>query len=1276
MASAPTFVAAGAAVNRAEGTGGNTAGVTVPAGIQANDILQVLVISRDNQTHSLPAGWTQKFQASNGASTQISLWWKRTTGSETAPVVTHSGTGAIVARMSAFRGVITSGDPYDAISSSVSATGTAVSTAAITTTTDKALLCHFFGAGTGNTANALSAASGCTTALYTASSSAANAGGRAQLGAYYQSGGVSPAGSSGSAGATMSVAPTTSTGYAAILVALIPDPSPPPAFVAAGTAGQPTAPSNPGVPAGLADGDVVVLMIVSRDNASSTHSLSANGTGWTKFAEAQGADNAGKFNHVSLWWKVRTGGSLTAPTIATTGLDDSASTMMFGFRNVDNTSPINVFGAGTILNPSTGTTFTAASITTTLSRCLLFAVGSSGTSTSFSGATGGTTTEAAQGGSGAGNLSSWQAVYDSNIAAGATTATTFNRFNTATANTNDVGIQFALAPSAYNDSRTEPASAADSLANAATFASSATEAASPADNVPTTATLNVPVSEPATAGDALGDSLSHAGGTTYNDPLSAAATAGDSETTSATFASPVPEAAAAAESVPTIAQMGNAVTEAAVAAAAVVGSGGIQPMRKLGAGRSTFGTGSFSRLYDGQYRNVFAWSATATSWSAIDLGTGLTSILVGISHEDTGTGDGDSGGMAAYRLQVSADSTNGSDGTWTTLVTVTGNSYIYREHILNFSGQKFLKLLTDSSTTIDELEIWDVSPAGVTDSWMFLGDSITNRATKRGSQSGVGQQPSFQADILSSRGQFPHQVGLGFVGQGVAFLDSNVNAYLTAFPDVKFVAVAIGTNDTAAGSGGLSSFTASLQSVVNKIKAAGRTPVIARIPWTSDTSFAGPGGFGSDFTALYNGAIDTLVTSNGLTPGPDLYTYSHTNAAVWFSTTDGGDPVHPGEEGCRRWNLLWSQAVLGLYPSAIEDIESASAADAVTPGVAIPVAATGAAAAADVVDGSTTISRPVAEPAAAADALGSSSTLANGLAEAAGATDAPVPGNVLAGVSATEPAAAADAVAGATTIGAAVAEPAAAADALGTTLAHGGGTVYDDVANEAASAAAGLSSIGNFVAPVAEGAAAAEAVAPNLSISAAPSEAAAAADATSATKGFTEAFTETSALADGVSSTANVSEAVLEAVAAAAGLSVAGDILTFGRYAIVGVGDTYALIGEFLVPTQQELRIPARDTAVVDLAFTFKGLPVDLTGASIEFAVRKNLSDTAPVLLKTSGDGSIIVATPATSGLATAVLDLSGLAAGSYYYDAVLVRGIPRSTFITGPLVLTEHASG
>jgi len=122
---------------------------------------------------------------------------------------------------------------------------------------------------------------------------------------------------------------------------------------------------------------------------------------------------------------------------------------------------------------------------------------------------------------------------------------------------------------------------------------------------------------------------------------------------------------------------------------------------------------------------------TAGDWIALNLGSGPSQILVGLSADDQGGVSGSYvvNAFEAYRLQVSNNSTNGADGTWTTLVTVTGNPIFCREHKLAFTGYSWLKVIFDTTTggQFDELDVWDASTTS-DNTFAFVGDSITVRS--------------------------------------------------------------------------------------------------------------------------------------------------------------------------------------------------------------------------------------------------------------------------------------------------------------------------------------------------------------------------------------------------------------------------------------------------------------------------------------------------------------------------------------------------------------------
>ena len=74
-----TLVNYGTAVKVASG---NMASVGVPSEIQNNDILIVVVHSRDNVDSSMPEGWTPVVEDNGNSTNRLEIWWKRTTGTE------------------------------------------------------------------------------------------------------------------------------------------------------------------------------------------------------------------------------------------------------------------------------------------------------------------------------------------------------------------------------------------------------------------------------------------------------------------------------------------------------------------------------------------------------------------------------------------------------------------------------------------------------------------------------------------------------------------------------------------------------------------------------------------------------------------------------------------------------------------------------------------------------------------------------------------------------------------------------------------------------------------------------------------------------------------------------------------------------------------------------------------------------------------------------------------------------------------------------------------
>jgi hypothetical protein len=130
------FTAAGAA---ATALSGNIT-PTLPAGFAADDILILVVYSVDNVVLSLPSGWTNKIETSNGATMLLTVAWCRATAGQSDPTVTHTAGSLIIGRVCGFRGASASGDPIEVSASQANATSTTVTAPTISTLSANAMV--------------------------------------------------------------------------------------------------------------------------------------------------------------------------------------------------------------------------------------------------------------------------------------------------------------------------------------------------------------------------------------------------------------------------------------------------------------------------------------------------------------------------------------------------------------------------------------------------------------------------------------------------------------------------------------------------------------------------------------------------------------------------------------------------------------------------------------------------------------------------------------------------------------------------------------------------------------------------------------------------------------------------------------------------------------------------------------------------------------------------------------------------------------------------------
>ncbi|HEX3903195.1 MAG TPA: GDSL-type esterase/lipase family protein [Polyangia bacterium] len=326
-------------------------------------------------------------------------------------------------------------------------------------------------------------------------------------------------------------------------------------------------------------------------------------------------------------------------------------------------------------------------------------------------------------------------------------------------------------------------------------------------------------------------------------------------------------------------------------------------------------------------------TADAPSWIALQLTAGPTRVL--FSWDDGGTYDYDYytaitprpqtvyGLPTEYHIDVSADSTDGSDGTWKTVVPTVENQVRTRAHSFDFTGMSWVKMVITNSpggmpdagvaepggVVIGQIDVHDLSATGSClpdDTWFFMGDSITAFAYDRGPT----HQPSFAAAINAALpNYFPAMINGGIgsekSGDGLARLQNALDWN----PDYRFFLLGYGTNDAANGQIAVETFQSNMQMMVDMTRAAGKVPIIPHIPYSGD-------GQHGDIPQ-YNAAIDTLTTQNGLLAGPDFYSYFMTNASTAFTCGCSGgrmtDNLHPNEAGLQEMNTLWATQMQPLY---------------------------------------------------------------------------------------------------------------------------------------------------------------------------------------------------------------------------------------------------------------------------------------------------------------------------------------------------------------------------
>lgn len=337
--------------------------------------------------------------------------------------------------------------------------------------------------------------------------------------------------------------------------------------------------------------------------------------------------------------------------------------------------------------------------------------------------------------------------------------------------------------------------------------------------------------------------------------------------------------------------------------------GAVPPNPRVNTGVSVFGnpTAGQGSLVDGKFGNG-SWSAPSGAWVAYKLSKSPGKVVLAWNNPSYAWSDYVTNASKCaqgsalthpsdYEILTSANSTNGSDGTWTSRLKVAGNKVSSRMHVVATGADNWVKMAVASGGgSLDELGIYDAS-GGSDDTWAFIGTSISSNAFK-------GTPPGTDFVKLVSDGtggsNSPAVVKAGIPCILSTDVSGNIGRYLEFAGSSLFWAIEMGTNDAwGGGTGNVQSFKAALQKVVDSAKGRGIRVSIAKPPATNSAKA------GWQMNQAFLTAVDDLARSNSLVAGPDLYS--------WFLAHPGelnDDGVHPNAAGAASIQRLWAEAML------------------------------------------------------------------------------------------------------------------------------------------------------------------------------------------------------------------------------------------------------------------------------------------------------------------------------------------------------------------------------
>lgn len=259
-----------------------------------------------------------------------------------------------------------------------------------------------------------------------------------------------------------------------------------------------------------------------------------------------------------------------------------------------------------------------------------------------------------------------------------------------------------------------------------------------------------------------------------------------------------------------------------------------------------------------------------------------------------------------YTVEVNkADGGEYPEDGWEIVETVTDNVLASRQHLVNMEGYNWIRLnITkadgqEGKSASVNFDVHSVSD-GISDSWLFLGDSIT----AGGMNNCYGTGFATHVNQIDSK-YFPIQEN-GGIG-GIRSIDGreNIERWISV-SQAKYVSIAYGTNDCWGNPNATQEYYDNTKYMIDAVIDAGKIPVLPKIPASTNDDV-------KDNVPLYNAMIDKLYEEYGdrIIQGVDFEAFFTENPDYL-----SGDGVHPNDTGYAEMRKIWAETMYKRVYSA------------------------------------------------------------------------------------------------------------------------------------------------------------------------------------------------------------------------------------------------------------------------------------------------------------------------------------------------------------------------